>query len=389
MSTFNSSGIVLSDTPVPDIFIAEYMPNLSGLAVKLYILALHLHAASGAPIAIDDVGRKLSCAQTDLQTALDELEELKLIAFNRAQGQFTPNDVKQIELSRYFQPRATGDAKAVARHARVNPKRREAISSINQSFFQGIMSPRWYYSIDEWFDRFGFEPNVMYSLFQECADRNKLNPYYVGAVAEDWHGRGIRNYDDLERDARQREKINAMTRLVGNLLNKDMTAFDRRLVNKWVNEFNYDADLITHALRLSTRLHSPNMDYFDKVLTAWHEAGVTDVATARAHQEEFRRSRQSANMSHSAESGNSSAASGRGAAYAGGNRRRKPAAEGNFEQRVYDENFWADFYDDGLLATTDDANDSAAGGATDSVAGDANDSVAGDSNDHDADNVTD
>ncbi|NLZ55483.1 MAG: DnaD domain protein [Clostridiaceae bacterium] len=374
MSTFNSSGIVLSDTPVPDIFIAEYMPNLSGLAVKLYILALHLHASSGAPIAIDEVGRKLSCAQTDLQAALDELDELKLVVCNRAQGQFTPNDVKQIELSRYFQPRATGDAQAVARHGRVNPQRREAISSINQSFFQGIMSPRWYYSIDEWFDRYGFEPNVMYSLFQECADRNKLNPYYVGAVAEDWHGRGIRNYDDLERDARQRERINAMTRLVGNLLNKDMTDFDRRLVNKWVNEFNYDADLITHALRLSTRLHSPNMDYFDKVLTAWYESGVTDVATARAHQEEFRRSRQSAgNMSPSAEPGNSPAVSGRRAAYAGGNRRRKPAAKGNFEQRVYDENFWADFYNDDLLAATDDANDSATGGATD----------------HEADNVTD
>jgi len=49
------------------------------------------------------------------------------------------------------------------------------VNQINLTFFQGMMTFTWYDHIDRWFEAYGFEPEVIYALFQE-ASNNKSFP---------------------------------------------------------------------------------------------------------------------------------------------------------------------------------------------------------------------
>ena len=41
------------------------------------------------------------------------------------------------------------------------------------------MSPSWYTDIDAWFDKYGFEEDVMYALFKHCYDYRGLSRQYI------------------------------------------------------------------------------------------------------------------------------------------------------------------------------------------------------------------
>ena len=73
-------------------------------------------------------------------------------------------------------------------------------------------------------DRFGFEPEVVYALFQECARRNKLNSKaYIAKVAESWASRSIVTYADLNRYFLSYEQITRLGKKIGRKLRRTMT----------------------------------------------------------------------------------------------------------------------------------------------------------------------
>lgn len=60
-----------------------------------------------------------------------------------------------------------------------------------------------------------------------------------------------------------------------------VTAADRLLYEKWVS-FGMDMALMTQAAQQSREAQGRKIPYLDKVLTAWHEAGIRDVSQTQA-----------------------------------------------------------------------------------------------------------
>ena len=69
------------------------------------------------------------------------------------------------------------------------------------------MSPSWYTNIDAWFDKYKFEEDVMYALFQHCYDYKGLSPNYIEKVADSWHSKNIINNFDLDAYFIQYQKV--------------------------------------------------------------------------------------------------------------------------------------------------------------------------------------
>lgn len=63
------------------------------------------------------------------------------------------------------------------------------------------------------------------------------------------------------------------------------TAADRTLYEKW-QSFGMDMSLMTHAAEQSRVAQGNKITYLDKVLTAWHEAGITDISQAKSTKKE-------------------------------------------------------------------------------------------------------
>ncbi|MGI6299171.1 MAG: DnaD domain protein [Saccharofermentanales bacterium] len=321
--------LLLSDTLVPDLFILEHLPALSGLAVKIYIYAL-LCTRSRRTLTESDLARRMGEENDMIKAALAELAAAELIEL-RDRG-FSFIDIKATEIEKNFRPRTTATPSEAVAAQKALPIREKLMSDIAKTFFQGLMSPSWYSEIDSYFDRFGFEPEVVYALFQECARRNKLNSKaYIAKVAENWAARGIVTYADLNRYFLSYEQVTKMGNKIGRKLRRKMTEFDLEKVARWIEQFGYDYDVIEIALRKTSRLANPSLDFADRLLTDWFANQLRDPAAVNAYED-------AKAAKHAAERQAS-----RSAPRENGSASRRNV--GNFEQREYSEEFLAGLYE--------------------------------------------
>ncbi len=281
-----SKRLLLSDTLVPDIFILEYLPELSGLAVKCYLFLL-LTARARRQISQEDLGRRLNQAEDQIQAVLVELHAAGLIVLQEDLIELT--DIKAAEIERTWRRRTAADPAADEKTRQRLAKRESLLQDISRTFFQGLMSPSWYGEIDNWFDRYSFEPEVVYALFQECARGNKLGSKgYIAAVADSWAQRGIVSFADLNQYFLSQEKINQLSRKIGRKLRRKMTEYDDAIISRWLEQFGYEFEIIELALQKITRASNPNLNFVDKILQEWFEHQLHDPAAIKAYEEQKR-----------------------------------------------------------------------------------------------------
>ncbi|MGI6334796.1 MAG: DnaD domain protein [Saccharofermentanales bacterium] len=324
MQINESKKLLLSDTLVPDIFITEHLPVLSGLAVKLYISML-LVARTDRSINEQDLARRLGTDEENIRATLLELAARDLVQIRNRGVEIL--DIKAAEIQRIYRPKTASTPTEIIESQQKFDVREKLLADIAKTFFQGLMSPSWYGEIDSWFDRYKFEPEVIYALFQECARRNKLDSKaYISKVAENWSARGIITFSDLNAYFLSHERISKTAKKVGRKLRRQMTEYDEEIVARWVEQFNYDFDIIDLALRKTTRLSNPNLEVIDRILTEWFSHQLQDAAAVKAYE-----SKKAARFGKS------------GASVKGEN---KAGNIGNFQQRNYTEDFLNEFYED-------------------------------------------
>ncbi|MBP1757579.1 MAG: primosome, DnaD subunit [Firmicutes bacterium] len=362
MQIDESRKLLLSDTLVPDIFITELMPALSGLAVKVYLYLL-MTARNSRQASESDLARRMGTDIDTIKAANLELAQSGLLAIHDRSLEIT--DIKASEIERTYRPRTSVEPSEHHENEARFSIREKLMKDIAKTFFQGLMSPSWYAEIESWFDRYRFEPEVIYALFQECSRRNKLNSKaYISKVAENWAARKIVTYADLNNYFLAYDKVNKAVSKVGRKLRKNMTEYDEEIVARWVEQYNYDFDIIDLALRKTVKLSNPNLEFVDRILQEWFGNQLKDAEKIKEYED-----RKAARLS--SERGRSAGASGAGA---GGlaNAPRSRANVGNFSQRDYTTDFFEELYAnpadvDNPADATDTASSNDITGATDSV----------------------
>lgn len=344
MQIEESRKLLFSDTLVPDIFVMEYMPSLDGLAVKLYLYGLFA-ARTRRTLSEGEVARRLGVDPEPLKEALAALVAAGLVR-PRERG-FEILDIKEIEVEKFYRPKSASTPEEAHEAARIHPQREKLLSDISKTFFQGLMSPSWYGEIDSWYDRYHFEPEVVYALFQECARRSKLDSrFYIARVAENWSQRGIRTFADLNAYFASREKVASVSRKIGRKLRRTMTEYDDQDVTRWVEGLGYEFEVIDLALRRASRSARGSLQVVGRILEEWHAAGLKtpdEVEAYEAARPEARRHPGSG---------------------------RVPVNAGNFDQPARSEQEWRDLYDDparmqGAAGDTDESGGIRAAGDDD------------------------
>ena len=333
MQIDESRKLLLSDTLVPDIFIMEYLPGLSGLAVKIYLYLL-LSAHSVRSITEQDLSRRLGQDSDTIHAALVELAAVELIALKERSLEIV--DVKAAEIERAYRPKTESSPQEMVKAQEKFGVREKLMADIAKTFFQGLMSPSWYGEIDSWFDRYHFEPEVIYALFQECARRNKLDSKaYIAKVAENWASRGIVTFNDLNTYFMAYDKVNKASKKVGRKLRRTMTEYDEEMVARWIEQYHYDFDIIEIALRKSTRVTNPNLEFIDRVIREWFEHQLLDAEAIKAYETE-----KAARMTAERETERKKQGSG------SFGKQGQARNQGNFAQRDYTDAFLNGFYED-------------------------------------------
>ena len=279
-------SILFSYTQLPDVFFTEYFSQASGDYIKVYLYILFL-SKYNKDIKLNDMSKKLALPLNVIQEALKYWEESGAIT-KKGTG-FILNNIQEIELNKLYSPKITL-SKETIENVEKDKSRSSAIEAINTAFFQGIMSPSWYNDIDIWFKKYGFDEEVMIALFQYCFDKSALHKNYVKTVAEAWHNNNIKTFSELDTYYENQEKLNKIKKTISKKLgfNRALTQYEEAYIEKWLQEYKYDLEIIELALKKTTSKSNPNFDYIDKIITDWHERKLLNSEDVKNYLLEFK-----------------------------------------------------------------------------------------------------
>jgi len=241
----------------------------------------------GKDIKLNDLSKKIALPLTVIQDAIKYWEEKEVIT-KKGTG-YIVNNIQEIELNKLYSPKLQVSKESV-QNMQKDKSRSNAIEAINSMFFQGIMSPSWYSDIDLWFKRFEFDEEVMIALFRYCFDKSALHKNYVKTVAEAWHGNNIKTFSDLEEYDEMNEKIKKVKKNISKKLglNRNLTQYEEAYIEKWLQEYKYNLEIIELALKKTTSKSNPNFDYIDKIITDWHERKLLNSDDVKNYLLEFK-----------------------------------------------------------------------------------------------------
>ena len=277
-------SLLFSETSIPDIFFAEYLPQINGDYLKIYLYLIFL-SKYNKDIKLNDMSKKLSLPLKTINDGLKFLEDNNLI-MKKTTG-FIIMDLQEMTLNNLYKPNLTPSKDSIEQTAK-NKSRAKAIDHINNMYFQGIMGPSWYNDIDLWFKKYNFDEQVMIALFDYCYNRSALHKNYVQTVAEAWGANNIHTWNDLDNYDQKQEKLNKMKKTIAKKLGKygGLTQYEEAYIENWVMDFGYDMDVIELALRRTTFKQNPTFEYINNIITDWHERNLKTPSEVEAFLEQ-------------------------------------------------------------------------------------------------------
>ena len=240
-------------------------------SVKVYLYMIFLSKYK-KDIKLNDMSKKLALPLKDINDAISYLDANGLI-IKKETGYIVAN-LQEITLHKLYTPNLTASPEKVADVAK-NKARAKVINHINNAYFQGIMGPSWYNDIDLWFTKYNFDDQVMIALFDYCYNRSALHKKYVQTVAEAWGSNNIQTWNDLDLYYQKQEKLVKIKKTIAKKLGKvNLTQYEEAYIEKWVIDFGYDLNIIEIALKRTTFKANPTFEYFNNIITDWHDRNL-------------------------------------------------------------------------------------------------------------------
>ena len=264
--------LLFSETYLPDIFFSEYLSQVPGDYLKVY-LYIYFLSKYNKDIKINDLSKKLSLPLKTINDSLKFLEENKYI-IKKPSG-YIIVDLQEVTLHKLYSPNLQLSPEKIKENSN-NQSRAKAIEHINNKYFQGIMGPSWYNDIDLWFKKYNFDEQVMIALFDYCFNRAALHKNYIQTVAEAWGLNKIQTWADLDLYYQKQEKINKIKKTIAKKLGKHsgLTQYEEAYIEKWVFDYGYEFDIIEIALKRTTFKSNPTFEYINNIITDWHDRNL-------------------------------------------------------------------------------------------------------------------
>ena len=263
--------LLFSETVIPDIFFAEYLPQLPATSVKVYLYIIFLSKYE-KDAKLNDLSKNLALPLKDINDAFTYLEENGFII--RKENGFIISNLQEQTLNKLYKPNLTMSPEKVADIAK-NKARAKIIEHINNTYFSGIMGPSWYNNIDIWLTKYNFDDQVLISLFDYCFRRSALNMKYVQTVAEAWGSNKIQTWEDLDSYYQKQDALVKIKKTIAKKLGKQtLTQYEEAYIEKWLLDYGYNLDIIEIALKRSVYKSNPTFEYFNNIITNWHERGL-------------------------------------------------------------------------------------------------------------------
>ncbi|KPU42856.1 replication initiation and membrane attachment [Oxobacter pfennigii] len=266
-------------TPIPNIFIDEYMANADGNFVKVYLCGF-IEAINGNKVSGDFISQKLELLESDIIKAWEYWESKGLVNIKKSSGEL---QIEFLNIYDVFYSNKSSVSMAATyspediRSRMDNAKIKDMFQNIEKSLGR-TMSAKEISMYLSWLDDYSFSPEVITLLIEYCKSKKKVDSRYFEKVAIAWHDANIASVEDAQKYITQHEEKYNKYRLILDFLGlkeHDLMKPQEEFLDKWFSNWNFSLELVLEACKIcSLRINEPNFSYIDGILSNWSKQGI-------------------------------------------------------------------------------------------------------------------
>ncbi len=286
------AGTDADTTSVSNIFIDEYMTEANDAQLKIYLFLLRTMRA-GLSTSLSDLADRFNLTEKDVTRALRFWEKRGLVSMEYDRNKAL-SGIHLEDLSRPSEHTDEGkEAEPVSERASAVPasipahpaaeaeEEPSALLFIAERYLGRPLSVADTRSLLYIRDTLEFTDDMVDYLMQYCIERGKKDFRYMERVAIRWKEAGYETPEQAKRGSFKYDKrVYEVMDLLG-LSNNVPTETEAAFVERWLSEYRLSIDVIREACaRTVLATNKRRLEYANKILTGWHEAGVvrkTDI----------------------------------------------------------------------------------------------------------------
>ncbi|MDY4192360.1 MAG: DnaD domain protein [Oscillospiraceae bacterium] len=134
------------------------------------------------------------------------------------------------------------------------------------------------------YDWAGLPADIILMAVTYCAERGKPNLRYIEKTALSWVEKGIDTHEAIERYIKEQDQTEDELRQVKTafgIYDRKLTAKETEFIRTWFHRYGFDISVIKLAYETAIdNTGKLNFPYINKVLSNWHEKGITSCRQA-------------------------------------------------------------------------------------------------------------
>lgn len=307
MSFFKGgTSIDLGDTPIENIFIDVYMPMTNGTFVQVYLSGYKyaLDRGPGMEVSNMSIARHLNIPLSDVLRAWDFWESKQIIKKHKICEEDDSNykvefvNLKQLYIDNNYtlshgtqntsnnedtSSKKSGSYSCSPKdlvEANKVPAIRTMFVEINKIIGREL-APNEKSKVIELLYQYNMDPPLIVEAFGYSKRQKNVRHVlsYASGVVRTWYDKGIFTMEDLQQELiKEGDRYGFYSRVYKALgFSAQPSEEAMKTMDTWIDELNFDIDLVLEACKKSTGTSNPNINYFDSILKDWYKKGIKKV----------------------------------------------------------------------------------------------------------------
>lgn len=275
---------------VPYDFIENHLPKANATFVKIYIYLLML-AERKAQKSFGEIAKILGILESDLVNAVNYWQEKGFIFADgehlRLGSPASDTEQMPFDVSENETEKSCNIAEAITQNEKLSDMFMFAQEILGKTITEKDMQTiYWFY------EDLKMPIEVILLLIEYCVSKGKNRISYIEKVAVSWNEMGLNNVEAVTNYLKSEEQktgfLYSVRRLMG-IADRNLSQIEEQYLTKWHNDFMMSEEMIALAYEYciiqTAKLSFP---YMDKIITRWHNEGISTVAAAEADNKKFK-----------------------------------------------------------------------------------------------------
>lgn len=299
-----STSIDLGDTPIENIFIDIYMPMTNGTFVQVYLLGYKYSLDQDPNMDVNNmsISRHLNIPLSDVLSAWDFWESKQIIKKHKSEDEDENNytvefvNLKQLYIDNNYKPTRniqsdnnTKENKSSTYtcspsdliEANKVPEIRDMFVEINKIIAREL-APNEKSKVVELLKRYSIDTPLIVEAFRYSKEQGKARHIlsFASGVIRNWYDQGIFTVEQLHEYLMKQGERYGLYGKVFKALGfgaRGPSEAEKKIMNSWVDEFDFDLDLILKACQNSSKTANPSINYINGILKDWNKKGVKKI----------------------------------------------------------------------------------------------------------------